>query len=98
MVRGTNAIGLLMSTAESPVRLDGGKQNGYGATHWRLELSTRTDGRGLGGVLLQVDIHTQTEGLCIAGNYISWEDLRKAEEYAKRARDEFQKRFGNSAS
>lgn len=67
-----------------PVRLEKGSTNGYGATFWQLNLNTRTDGRGRGGLTLSVDIHTQTEGLCIAGNYISWDDLHKAEEYAKK--------------
>ncbi|OGZ06512.1 MAG: hypothetical protein A3C13_02345 [Candidatus Lloydbacteria bacterium RIFCSPHIGHO2_02_FULL_50_11] len=57
--------------------------NLYGATFWGFSVDTTCDGRGLGGLKLDIDIHAQKEGLCIAGNYISWDDLHKAEAYAK---------------
>ena len=50
-----------MSNQKFPVRLVEGSVNGFGATHWQVVLDTRTDGRGRGGLLLQVDIHTQVE-------------------------------------
>jgi hypothetical protein len=72
-----------MADKKYPVHLQKGSTNGLGGTFWQLNVNTRNDGRGRGGLALAIDIHTQTQGLCIAGNYISWDDLHKAEECAK---------------
>lgn len=66
------------------VHLVKGSTNNYGATFWELCADTRCDGRGRGGLALTVNIHAQRDGLCIAGSYISWEELRKAEEYVRK--------------
>jgi len=74
---------------ENIVHLAKGSTNNYGATFWELKADTRYDGRGIGGLVVAVNIHAQIEGLCIAGNYISWEELHKAEAHARKHASEF---------
>lgn len=68
------------------VHLNKGTANGYGATFWNLSMDTRIDGRGPdhGGVVIVVEIYAQADGLHVGGKHISWDDLHRAEEYAKR--------------
>jgi hypothetical protein len=67
---------------ESRVRLKQGGTNPYGSTFWSLSFDNRFDGRAKGGIHFEVDIHTQAEGLRIAGELITWDVLLKAKEYA----------------
>lgn len=71
-----------MSNGHS-VKLSGGGINGNGATFWNLDIDTRHDGRGVGGLRLSVDIHTQTDGLSVAGELITWDDLDNARKEAE---------------
>jgi len=72
-----------MADQKYPAYLKPSGTNQYGGTFWTLRLDTTCDGRARGGLMLVVDVHTQKDGICIAGNYISWEDLHGAEKYAK---------------
>ncbi len=71
------------SNDESIVRLKQGGTNPYGATFWSLEFDNRFNGKARGGVHFTVDIHSQKEGLWIAGQLISWVDLLQAKVHAE---------------
>lgn len=75
---------------DNPVRLTGGGVNYYGTTFWDLKIDTNGEGRGQNGLQLNVNIQARPHGLFIAGNYLSWDDLHKAEEYAKKKAREIQ--------
>ncbi len=67
----------------SKVHLSKSAPNPYGTSFWYITLDTGIDGRGKGGIKLQVDIKATKEGLFIAGELIPWEDLRHAESLVK---------------
>lgn len=72
-----------MSEKNTLVTLRKGEATTYGATHWSLELKTTCDGRGRGGLMLAIDIFTQSEGLSISGELIPWSEIIQAKAHAE---------------